>query len=86
MPFPSTFGLKYHVNKKLPKVDENRSTISFHFWIRNIPPSSVVHIRIYEQHACQTLICVTRNVTPLYNYVVSTNCVNSLVDFTIRVT
>ena len=31
-PFPSKIGRKYHRVKKHPKVDENRSTISFHFF------------------------------------------------------
>ena len=32
MSFPSTFGVIFPLRNNLPKVDDNRSTISFHFW------------------------------------------------------
>ena len=37
--YTSKFGRISHVRIKLPKVEENRSIIFFHYWKRNIPQS-----------------------------------------------
>ena len=38
--FSSKFGRISHVRIKLPKVEENRSIIFFHYWKRNIVPQT----------------------------------------------
>jgi len=46
---PSIFGMKLYTCKNLPKMDENRSTISFHFWKRNIPLVLIKKLWAFEE-------------------------------------
>ena len=47
--FSSKFGRISHVRIKLPKVEENRSIIFFHYWKRNIPRLFKINFRGFRR-------------------------------------